>query len=79
MTAALGQRLQAMPAVGELESLIATRHKMGYMLNFKRENVLLLHKGDLSVSSALLLLMLDRFISNWSDWLLDVSEVLCLG
>jgi hypothetical protein len=61
---------------GELESLIATRHKMGYMLDFKRENVLLLHRGDLSVSSALLLLMLDRFVSDWSNWLLDVSEVL---
>lgn len=62
---------------GELESLIVTPHKMGYMLNFNRENVLLLHKGDLSVSSALFLLMLDRFVSDWSDWLLDVSEVLC--
>lgn len=62
---------------GELESLIATRHKMGYMLNFNRESVLLLRKGDLSVSSALLLLLLDRFVSDWSGWLLDVSEVLC--
>jgi len=62
---------------GELESLIATRHKMGYTLNFNRENVLLLHSGDLSVSSAFLLLMLARFVSDWSDWLLDVSEVLC--
>ena len=62
-----------------MESLIATRHKMGYTLSLNRENVLLLHREDLSVSSALLLLMLDRFVSDWSDWLLDVSEVLCLG
>lgn len=30
--------------VGEMESMIATRHKMGYMLNFDRGNVLVLRK-----------------------------------
>ena len=64
---------------GEMESLIATRHKMGYMLNFDRENVLILRKGDLPVISFLFLLALDRFVSDWSDWLLDLPEVLCLG
>ncbi len=64
---------------GEMESLIATRHKMGYMLNFDRENVLILSKGDLPVISSLILLMMGRFVSDWSDWLLDLSEVLYLG
>ena len=41
---------------GEMESLIATRHKMGYMLNFDRENVLILRKGDFPVVSFLFLL-----------------------
>lgn len=63
---------------GEMESLIATRHKMGYMLNFDRANVLVLSKGDLPVLSSLLLLVLDRYVSDWSDWILDLQEVLCL-
>jgi SAM-dependent methyltransferase len=32
---------------GEMEALIATRHRMGYMLNFSREHVLILGKTDL--------------------------------
>jgi len=64
---------------GEMESLIATRHKMGYMLNFDRENVLILSKGDLPVIALLLFLDLDRFFFDWPDWIIDVSEVLCLG
>jgi hypothetical protein len=64
---------------GGMESLIATRDRMGYMLNFDRENVLILIKGDLPVISSLVLLVMDRFVSDWSDWILDVSEVLCLG
>ena len=63
---------------GEMESLIATRHKMGYMLNFDRENVLILSKGDLLVIALLLFLDLDRFFFDWSDWILDVTVVLCL-
>jgi hypothetical protein len=59
---------------GEMESLIATRHKMGYMLNFARENVLILRKGgDFPVLPFLLLLELDQF---FSDWLLDAPAVL---
>jgi hypothetical protein len=64
---------------GEMESLIATRHKMGYMLNFDRENVLILRKGDLPVISSLLLFAMDRFVCDWSDWILDVQEVLYLS
>ncbi len=62
---------------GELESLIATRHKMGYMLNVDRKDVLVFSKGNLPAISSLCLLMLDRFFADWSDWLLDMSEVLC--
>jgi hypothetical protein len=60
---------------GEVESLIATRHKMGYMLNFARENVLVLRKKDFGVIAFLLLLEMDRF---FSDWLLDTPELLLL-
>lgn len=59
----------------EMETLIATRHKMGYMLNFTRENVLILRKKDFGVIAFLLLLELDRF---FSDWLLDTPELLFL-
>ena len=64
---------------GEMESLIATRHKMGYTLNCDRENVLILSKEDLLVIALLLFLDLDRFFFDWSDWILDLSEVLYLG
>jgi hypothetical protein len=64
---------------GEMESLIATRHKIGYMLNFDRANVLVLSKGDLPVISSLFLLVWDRIFSDWSDWILDVQEVMYLG
>ncbi len=60
---------------GEVESLIATRHKMGYMLNFVRENVLILRKKDFGVIDFLLLSEMDRF---FSDWFLDMPELLLL-
>jgi len=60
---------------GEMESLIATRHKMGYMLNFARENVLILRKGDFPVIALLLLLEFDRF---FSDWLFEFQEAIFL-
>ena len=63
---------------GEIADLIATRSKTGYMLNCDRGNVLIIRKRDYPVASFLLLLALDRFLSDWSDWLLDMSEVLCL-
>ena len=62
-----------------MESLIATRHKTGYMLNFARENVLILSKGDVPVIALLLFLDLDRFFFDWTDWILDVTVVLYLG
>ena len=62
-----------------MESLIATRHKMGYMLNFNRENVVILSKGDLPVIALLLFLDLDRFFFDCPDWILDVAVVLCLN
>jgi hypothetical protein len=43
------------------------------MLNFARENVLVLRKGDFLLIAFLILSDLDRF---FSDWLLDVPEVL---
>ena len=60
---------------GEMEALIATRHKMGYMLNFARESVLILRKKDFGVIAFLLLMEMDRI---FSDLLLDVPEVFCL-
>jgi DNA-binding winged helix-turn-helix (wHTH) protein len=56
---------------GELESLIATRHKMGYMLNLERKEVLVLRKGNLLVIAFLLFLEFDRF---FPDWVLDFQE-----
>ena len=50
----------------------------GIGLNFDRENVLILSKGDLLVIALLLFLDLDRFFFDWSDWILDVTVVLCL-
>ena len=63
---------------GEMEGLIATRPKTGYMLNCDRGNVLILRKRDYSVASFLFLLALDQFFPDWPDWLLDVPDVLCL-
>jgi hypothetical protein len=65
---------------GEMDALITTRPKTGYMLNFARENVLIIRKGDfpLLAWSIMLLLELDQFFADWSDWLLDMPEVLCL-
>ncbi|MCK9364154.1 MAG: hypothetical protein M0P74_11240 [Syntrophales bacterium] len=63
---------------GEMKGLIATRPKTGYMLNCDRENVLILRKRDYPVASFLFLLALDRFLSDWPAWLLDMPELLCL-
>jgi hypothetical protein len=58
-----------------VESLIVTRHKMGYMLNFALENVLILRKKDFGVIAFLLLLEMERF---FSDLFLDTPELLFL-
>lgn len=62
----------------EVETLSATRSNKGYMLNCDRDNVLIRHKGEYPMSPFLLLLALERFFYYWSDWLLEVSGVLCL-
>jgi hypothetical protein len=36
-------------------------------------------KKDFGVIAFLLLLEMDQFFSDWSDWILDLQEVLCLG
>ena len=62
---------------GEIADLIATRSKTGYMLNCDRGSILILRKKDYPMASFLLLLASDRFLSDWYDRLLDMSEVLC--
>lgn len=49
---------------------------MAYLLGNQR---LKFSKGDLPVIALPLFLDLDRFFFDWSDWILDLSEVLCLG
>ena len=63
---------------GEMERLIATRSKTGYMLNCDRGSVLILRKGDHVAALLLILLALDRSITDWFDWLLDVPDMLWL-
>ncbi len=48
-------------AEGEMEALIATRHRMGYMLNFTREHVLILGKAELMAFAWLILWDLDCY------------------
>jgi hypothetical protein len=62
---------------GEMEALIATRHKMGYMLNFARENVLIIRKGDFPLLAWSIMLLSD-LDQSLSDWLIDAPEVLFL-
>ena len=49
-------------AEGEMEALIATRHRMGYMLNFTREHVLILGKAELMAFAWLILGDVERFL-----------------
>jgi hypothetical protein len=49
---------------GEMEALIATRHRMGYMLNFTRDHVLILGKTELLAFAWLILGDLDRFFGR---------------
>jgi len=62
-------------AAGEMEALISTRSKVGYMLNLAKENVLIIRKGDFLMIAFLNLMELDRFIS---ELLLDAPVVLFL-
>ena len=62
-------------AAGEMETLISTRSKVGYMLNLAKENVLILDKRGF-------LLITFSFISDWdqylTDLLLDMPDLLLL-
>lgn len=60
---------------GVLESLIATRPKMGYLLNLDRREVLVFRSKELPVLSSLLLLVLNWFGCDWPGWLFDVLEL----
>lgn len=60
---------------GEMEALIATRHRMGYMLNFSREHVLILGRKELLTFACLILWDLDRF---FMALLLDTPELFLL-
>jgi len=59
-------------AEGEMEALIATRHRMGYMLNFTREHVLVLGKTELLAFAWLILGDVERF---WGWLVFDVQGV----
>ncbi|MDA8126204.1 MAG: hypothetical protein M0009_13580 [Deltaproteobacteria bacterium] len=59
---------------GEMESLIIARHKMGYMLNLDRANVVIIHRMALGATPLLIWFVLDRFFSEWFNWLhLDMT------
>ncbi|MFA6411473.1 MAG: hypothetical protein WCW53_02175 [Syntrophales bacterium] len=59
-------------AAGEVETLISTRSKVGYMLNLAKENMLILRKGDFLMVAFMTLMELDRFLS---DLLFDAPVV----
>lgn len=58
----------------EVENLISTRHKRGYMLNCAKENVLILTK-DLLLIVLSFFLDVDQF---WPDFLTDVPDLFFL-
>ena len=60
----------------EMENFISTRKKLGYMLNFAKENILILKKKDiLVIIFSFFLTMQDYFC----DFILDVSEFFFLS
>lgn len=61
---------------GEMEALIATRHRMGYMLNLARECVLILGKAERLVFVWVVLGDLDRFLMAL---LVDTPRLTLLG
>lgn len=54
---------------GEMEALISTWHKRGYMLNFAKKNVLILKKKDFLLIVFLYILDWDQILS---DFMLDI-------
>jgi DNA-binding winged helix-turn-helix (wHTH) protein len=66
-----GMTGKAEMAAGEMETLISTRAKVGYMLNLAKENVLILNnKGFLFI--------IFSFISDWDQYLTDLLWI-CQG
>ena len=59
---------------GELESLIATRSKMGYALNLGREDVLVFSEEGLKMASLLILFTMDRLFYDWFGWAYPIME-----
>jgi hypothetical protein len=77
LIAAIKQGVTGKAAIeaGDVETLISTRHKRGYKLNFAKENVLILKKQDiLFVALAVIL----RWNELFSDFILDIEELLIL-
>ncbi|MBW6486298.1 MAG: hypothetical protein K0B01_09140, partial [Syntrophobacterales bacterium] len=62
-------------AVLNVETLISTRHKRGYKLNFAKENVLILKKQDILLIALAVIL---RWNELFSDFILDIEELLIL-
>lgn len=58
----------------EMESLIIARHKMGYMLNLDRDDVVIIRRMAPGATPLLILCILDQFFSEWINWLhLDMT------
>lgn len=58
----------------ELESLIATRSKMGYALNLDRKDVLVFREEGLMLTSLLVLFTMNRFLYEWLGCILPGME-----
>ena len=63
-------------ATAEMESLITTRLKVGYMLNVAKENVLMLEKKDILV---LVFAVILKWHEYFSDFILDVPGLFFLS
>ena len=59
----------------EMETLISTRHKRGYKLNFTKENVLILKKQDILFIALAAILQWNGF---FPDFILNIEELLIL-
>jgi len=64
---------------GEVDELITTKAKIGYVLNCNRENILILRKGDYTGPSfPVCLLALGQCLADWLDWLWEAPGILWL-
>jgi len=77
LIAAIKQGVTGKAAIeaGDVETLISTRHKRGYKLNFARENVLILKKQDILFVALAAILHWNEF---FSDFILNIEELLIL-